>query len=60
MTASEVRGYLKVGANTLRKFRAMGLRHIKVDRKVFFRRRDVDAFMDRFIVEPKNVEGRRG
>jgi hypothetical protein len=59
MTAEEVKKYLRVGTNTLQKFRRLGLRHIKIDRKLFFRRADVDAFMESHLVEPKKTAPRK-
>ncbi len=52
MTNREVMAYLSVGKNTLKKFRRLGLPFIQVDRKIFFRKEDVDRFMLDHLVQP--------
>ena len=53
MTNREVMVYLSVGKNTLKKFRRLGLPFIQVDRKIFFRKEDVDRFMLDHLVQPQ-------
>lgn len=52
MTSEEARQYLRVGRNTLLKFRRLGLPFVKVARKVIYRKSDVDAFMEAHLVAP--------
>lgn len=51
MTSAEAREYLRVGKNTLLKFRRLGLPFVKVARKVLYRKSDIDAFMEKHIIK---------
>ena len=53
LTAREAQAYLRLGKNTLLKLRVRGLPFIKVGKKVLFRQRDLDAFMEKLIVKGK-------
>ncbi len=51
LTKKELLAYLKVSRTIVEKLMRQGLPHIKLDRRVLFRREDVDAFMAKKIVK---------
>jgi excisionase family DNA binding protein len=46
LTKKELLAYLKVSRTIVEKLMRQGLPHIKLDRRVLFRRSDVDAFLE--------------
>jgi hypothetical protein len=55
MTSREAMTYLSVGKNTLKKFRRLGLPYVQVDRKIFYRRRDLDSFMEAHLITAQDA-----
>lgn len=52
MTKDEVIAYIKISKGTLYKLmKARAFPYIKLDRKVLFRRRDIDAFLKSKLVK---------
>ncbi len=51
LTKKELEAYLKVSRTLIAKFMKEGLPHIKLDRRVLFRKRDVDRFMESKLVK---------
>jgi len=60
LTSTEAREYLRIGKNTLLKFRRLGLPFVKVSRKVVYRKSDIDAFMESHLVTPKKKGRKEG
>lgn len=50
LTKKEVLAYLKVSRTIIEKLMRQGLPHIKLDRRVLFRKKDVDAFLEKKII----------
>ena len=46
MTSKELEGYLRIGRNSRIKLMEAGLPFIRVERKLIFKRVDVDSFME--------------
>ena len=51
LTKKELLAYLKVSRALVEKFMREGLPHIKLDRRVLFRKADVDKFMESKLVK---------
>ena len=51
LTKTELLAYLKVSRTIVEKLMLQGLPHIKLDRRVLFRREDVDKFMASKLVK---------
>jgi excisionase family DNA binding protein len=50
LTKKELLAYLKVSRTIIEKLMRQGLPHIKLDRRVLFRKADVDKFMESKLV----------
>ena len=50
LTKKELMAYLKVSRTIVEKLMRQGLLHIKLDRRVLFRKKDVDAFLEKKII----------
>lgn len=53
LTKKDLMAYLKISRTTTDRLMKDGLPHIKLDRRVLFRKEDVDAFLERFLVRAK-------
>ena len=53
LTKKDLMAYLKISRTTVDRLMKEGLPHIKLDRRVLFRKEDVDAFLERFLVKSK-------
>jgi excisionase family DNA binding protein len=51
LTKKEVLAYMKVSRTIIEKLMRQGLPHIKLDRRVLFRKKDVDAFLEKKIIK---------
>jgi len=51
LTKKELMAYLKVSRTIIEKLMRQGLPHIKLDRRVLFRREDVDKWLESKIVK---------
>jgi len=51
LTKKEVMAYLKVSRTIVEKLMRQGLPHIKLDRRVLFRKHDIDAFLEKRLVK---------
>ena len=51
LTKTEVLAYLKVSRTIVEKLMRQGLPHIKLDRRVLFRKKDIDAFLEKRLVK---------
>ncbi len=52
----DLMAYLKVSKGTVENLMRQGLPFIKLERRVLFRREDVDAFLESKIVRKTNLE----
>ena len=52
LSKKELMAYLKIGLATVGRLMKQGLPHIKLERKVLFRKRDVDEYMERYLIKP--------
>ncbi len=50
MTKDELMAYLKISRGTVNRLMKQGLPHIKLERRVLFRKADVDAYLESKIV----------
>jgi len=50
MTKQEVAEYMRVSVATIDRLMLKGLPHIKLDRRVLFRKKDIDAFLEKKII----------
>jgi len=53
MTKVEAQEYLRIGKSSLEKLVKQGLPMIKLDRRVLFRKADVDAWLERKVTRRK-------
>jgi len=53
LTKKDLMAYLKISRTTADRLMKEGLPNIKLDRRVLFRKEDVDAFLERFLVKAK-------
>ena len=51
LTKNELMAYLKVSRTIIEKLMRQGLPRIKLDRRVLFRREDVDRFLEKRLVK---------
>ena len=52
MTKAEVREYLRISRGTLdRIMKSRGLPFIKLEKKVLFRKKDIDRFLEKHLVK---------
>ena len=47
----EAAAYIKISLATLERLMNQGLPHIKLERRVLFRKRDIDAFLEKRLVK---------
>jgi excisionase family DNA binding protein len=52
-TKKDLMAYLKISRTTADRLMKEGLPHIKLERRVLFRKEDVDAFLERYLVKAK-------
>lgn len=53
LTKKDLMVYLKISRTTVDRLMKEGLPHIKLDRRVLFRKEDVDSFLERYLVKAK-------
>ena len=53
LTKKDLMAYLKISRTTADRLMKEGLPHIKLDRRVLFRKEDVDSFLERYLVKAK-------
>ena len=51
LTKAETAEYMRVSVATLERLMTRGLPHIKLDRRVLFRKKDIDAFLEKRLVK---------
>jgi len=56
MSKADLMSYLRISKSTVERLMREGLPHIKLERRVLFRKADVDAYLESKIV--KNKPGR--
>lgn len=53
MTKDDLMAYLRLSRGTINRLMKQGLPHIKLDRRVLFRKPDIDAYLESKIVKNK-------
>ena len=53
MSKTELMSYLRISKSTVERLMKEGLPHIKLERRVLFRKADVDAYLESKIVKNK-------
>jgi excisionase family DNA binding protein len=59
LTSKEAMNYLRVSRNTLLKLRGLGLPFIQLERKILYRKADLDSFMATLRIAPKAEKRRK-
>lgn len=54
LSKKDLMAYLSIGLATVGRLMKQGLPYVKLERKVLFRKMDVDEYMERHLVKPAN------